>query len=155
MTADSPRLQAAQTVMECLFCQIVRKEKDSHIVFEDGACMVFLDHRPLFPGHCLLVSRQHLETLTELPANEISPFFRDVQLVAHAVEEALQAEGTFVAINNRVSQSVPHLHVHIVPRRQGDGLRGFFWPRTRYKDAGEARQIQAAIHAAIEKIQKR
>jgi len=115
--------------------------------------MAFLDHRPLFPGHTLLVPREHFETLTDLPARLISPFFANVQLLARAVETALSAEGSFVAMNNRVSQSVPHLHVHIVPRRRKDGLKGFFWPRNKYKSEEEKLLVQQTIQSAIEKIQ--
>ncbi len=114
--------------------------------------MAFLDHRPLFPGHCLLVPREHHETLMDLPPELIQPLFRNAQVLARAVEEAMQAEGVFVAMNNRVSQSVPHLHIHIVPRRKKDGLRGFFWPRQKYKDAGEIQAAQNAIRRALEKL---
>lgn len=111
--------------------------------------MAFLDHRPLFPGHCLLVPRDHHETLGDLPAKLLAPFFSNVQLLARAVEVALNAEGTFIAMNNRVSQSVPHLHVHIVPRRRKDGLKGFFWPRHKYKTDEEQVNVQQAIQLAI------
>ena len=97
------------------------------------------------PGHTLLIPRDHFETLADLPANLVSPFFGNVQLLAGAVERGMEAEGTFVAINNKVSQSVPHLHVHIVPRKKGDGLRGFFWPRQKYRDEEQMRRVQAAI----------
>ncbi len=118
-------------------------------VFEDSVSMAFLDHRPLFPGHCLLVPREHYETLGDLPAQLVGPFFSNVQLLARAVEVALDTEGTFVAMNNRVSQSVPHLHVHVVPRRRKDGLKGFFWPRTKYKSEEEMLIVQEAIRLAI------
>ena len=133
----------------CRFCSIVRRQIESAVVMEDECCVAFLDHRPLFPGHCLLVPRHHYGTLAELPQSLLRDFFRNAQVVSSAVEMALQAEGTFVAINNRVSQSVPHLHVHIVPRRKGDGLKGFFWPRHPYKDLAEMRNAQEAIAAAI------
>jgi histidine triad (HIT) family protein len=103
----------------------------------------------LFPGHTLLIPKHHYETLQDLPADVIGAFFKNVQLLARAVESGMQAEGSFVAINNRVSQSVPHLHVHIVPRRNKDGLRGFFWPRQKYKDDSEMQQAQAAIQKAL------
>jgi histidine triad (HIT) family protein len=126
----------------CKFCGI---ESQSVIVFEDSISLAFLDHRPLFPGHTLLIPKDHYETLADLPANLIGPFFGNAQRLASAVERAMQAGGSFVAINNRVSQSVPHLHVHIVPRKKGDGLRGFFWPRQKYRDEEQMRQVQSAI----------
>lgn len=136
----------------CLFCQIARREIDGLIVFENDTAIAFLDHRPVFPGHTLLVPKQHYETLADLPSDLIGPFFGNAQLLARAVESAMIAEGTFVAINNRVSQSVPHLHVHIVPRRRKDGLKGFFWPRHPYKNEDEAIEIQAAVHAAAARL---
>ncbi|MCG3118428.1 MAG: hypothetical protein ALAOOOJD_00628 [bacterium] len=137
----------------CLFCKIICGEVQSHIVFEDKIALAFLDHRPLFPGHCLLVPKAHHETLVDLPAALLSPLFANAQLLARAVEQSLAAEGTFVAMNNRVSQSVPHLHIHIVPRRKKDGLKGFFWPRQPYKSAEEMTQTQTALKAAIAQIQ--
>ena len=115
------------------------------VVFEDETALAFLDHRPVFPGHTLLVPKQHIETLADLPASLVQPFFADAQMLSRAVESALAADGTFVAINNKVSQSVPHLHVHIVPRRKKDGLRGFFWPRQPYKTAEEAESIRKSV----------
>src|ERR1700683_4179072 len=129
----------------CKFCEIVSKAVPSVVVFEDAISLAFLDYRPLFPGHALLVPKEHYETLADLPANLGGPFFGNVQRVANAVERGMQAEGTFVAINNKGSQSVPHLHVHIVPRKKGDGLRGFFWPRRKYRDEEQMREVQAAI----------
>jgi histidine triad (HIT) family protein len=134
----------------CKFCAVARGEDEATIVFGDGDVVAFLDHRPLFPGHCLLIPREHIETLDDLPAKRLGPFFATVQLLARAVEQGMKAEGTFVAVNNRVSQSVPHLHVHVVPRRRGDGLRGFFWPRQKYPDPAAERKAAAAIRAAIE-----
>ena len=119
------------------------------MVFEDAQTIAFLDYRPVFPGHTLLMPKQHFETLSDLPAGKIEPFFANVQRLAGAVERGMGADGTFVAINNKVSQSVPHLHVHIVPRRKKDGLRGFFWPRQKYKDDAELRAAQEAIRAAL------
>ena len=117
----------------CIFCDIVRGDLDAEIVFEDDDCVAFLDHRPLFPGHTLLVPRDHYETLSDLPAELVEPVFSAARFLSHAVQVAMGAEGTFVALNNKVSQSVPHLHVHVVPRRRKDGLRGFFWPRHKYR----------------------
>jgi histidine triad (HIT) family protein len=133
----------------CKFCQIASRALASSIVFEDSLSLAFLDHRPLFPGHTLLIPKHHYETLEDLPADLIGPFFKNVQLLTRAVESGMHAEGSFVAINNRVSQSVPHLHVHIVPRRKKDGLRGFFWPRQPYKDDAEAKKAQAAIQKGL------
>ena len=134
---------------DCLFCRIVAGTTDALVVFEDEASVAFLDHRPLFAGHTLLVPRQHVDTLTDLPAAAIGPLFANAQGLCGAVEEALGADGTFVAINNRVSQSVPHLHVHIVPRRKKDGLRGFFWPRAKYRDAAEAEEVRVSVRNAM------
>jgi histidine triad (HIT) family protein len=101
----------------------------------------------------LLVPREHVETLGELPVSAVEPYFKAVQLLARAVESGLEAEGTFVAMNNRVSQSVPHLHVHVVPRRKKDGLKGFFWPRTKYKSEEEMISVQSKIAAALKKLE--
>ena len=133
----------------CVFCQIVRGEREASIIFEDQATLAFLDHRPLFPGHCLLIPKEHHQTLPDLPSALVGAFFSNAQLLARAVEAAVEAEGTFLAINNRVSQSVPHLHLHIVPRRRGDGLKGFFWPRRKYKDQEEEREVGQRISAHI------
>lgn len=129
----------------CTFCRIVAGEIEAPVVFETPDCLAFLDHRPLFPGHCLLVPRSHYETLSDLPERLGATLFENARRLSAAVETAMNAEGTFVAINNRVSQSVPHLHVHIVPRRKGDGLKGFFWPRRKYGDAAEIEAVRRAI----------
>ena len=136
----------------CLFCRIVSGELPATIVYEDDNSVAFLDHRPLFPGHTLLVPREHVETLGELPAKIVGPYFEAAQVLSRAVEAALDAEGTFVAMNNRVSQSVPHLHVHIVPRRKKDGLKGFFWPRTKYKGNEDMEDVKKKIITALKKI---
>lgn len=141
--------------MSCLFCEIVNGEVSASIVFEDEISIAFLDHRPLFSGHCLLVPKKHLETLTDLPKELVGPFFENVQLLARAVESALEAEGSFVAMNNRVSQSVPHFHVHIVPRRRKDGLKGFFWPRHKYDGEAEMLEVERLIRAAIAELQEK
>jgi histidine triad (HIT) family protein len=138
----------------CLFCKIGHAANLVKLVFEDDISIGFLDHRPVFPGHCLLIPKQHFETLADLPADLIEPFFKNVQLLAKAVELGMRAEGTFVAMNNKVSQSVPHLHVHIVPRRRKDGLRGFFWPRNKYQAEEEADLVQSAIREAISALSK-
>lgn len=140
--------------MSCLFCGIASGETSATIVFEDESSVAFLDHRPLFPGHTLLVPRKHFETLSDLPTDLVGPFFRNAQLLTRAVESACEAEGSFVAMNNRVSQSVPHLHVHIVPRRRKDGLKGFFWPRSKYESEAQVIETQKSIRAAIAVIQK-
>ncbi|MEQ1354523.1 MAG: HIT family protein [Candidatus Acidiferrum sp.] len=133
----------------CAFCKIVSDPVEANLVFEDDVSLAFLDHRPVFPGHCLLIPKDHHETLADLPDDLIAPLFRNAQLLARAIESVLEAHGTFVAINNRVSQSVPHLHVHIVPRRRKDGLKGFFWPRQPYKSEEEISLVQEAIRQAI------
>lgn len=139
----------------CVFCKIIRGELPAYIVFEDDVCMVFLDTRPVFPGHTLLVPREHYETLIDLPGPLVGPLFKNAQLLARAMEEGLKADGTFVAINNRISQSVPHLHVHIVPRHKRDGLKGFFWPRQRYKDQEEILSIQATLRSTIDQLRSK
>ena len=139
----------------CAFCKIVCGEVTAETVLEDDTCLAFLDHRPVFPGHCLLVPKNHFETLADLPNDLLGPLFGNAQLLARAIESAVAAQGTFVAINNRVSQSVPHLHVHIVPRRRKDGLKGFFWPRQPYKNEEEISLVQKAIRQAIAKIHSR
>lgn len=133
----------------CLFCRIVAGEIPAVVVFADKNTMAFLDHRPLFPGHTLLVPRKHCETLADLPAELVGPLFTNAQLLSRVVQSAMEAEGSFVALNNRVSQSVPHLHVHVVPRRKKDGLKGFFWPRTKYKDGAEMELVQQKIAQAL------
>ena len=133
----------------CVFCRILAGEAPARVVFEDGACVAFLDHRPLFPGHTLVLPRDHIETFADLPADRVGPFFRQVQRVEGAVRAAMESPGSFVAENNVVSQSVPHLHVHVVPRRQKDGLRGFFWPRTRYVSDAQAAAVAAGIRARL------
>jgi histidine triad (HIT) family protein len=137
----------AQSLPECHFCEIATRP--GYVVFEDQISIAFLDHRPLFIGHTLLIPKAHFETLADLPPDLVGPFFRNAQRLARAVEQAMQAEGSFVAINNRVSQSVPHLHVHIVPRRKKDGLRGFFWPRQAHPAEEDMRQVQQAIQTAL------
>ena len=136
--------------MTCIFCEIAERIRPGHIVFEDNVSLAFLDQRPLFPGHCLLTPKIHTETISDLDHLLVGPLFCNVKLLARAVEQAMASEGTFIAINNKVSQSVPHLHVHIVPRRKKDGLKGFFWPRTPYRDDAHMLDVQNAIVAAVQ-----
>lgn len=133
----------------CLFCRIARGEAPGALVLQTRQVVAFLDHRPLFPGHCLVVPRPHVATLADLPDPLTGPLWEAVRALARAVEAALEADGSFVAVNNRVSQSVPHLHVHVVPRRRGDGLRGFFWPRGHYRDAAEMEEVRRRLAAAV------
>jgi histidine triad (HIT) family protein len=133
---------------DCVFCSIVAGDTPAHVVASDDATLAFLDARPVFPGHALLVPRAHYETFADLPPDLIAPLFDAAQRLSRAVEAAMDAHGTFVAMNNRVSQSVPHLHVHVVPRRRKDGLRGFFWPRQRYTDDADMAAVAARIRAA-------
>jgi histidine triad (HIT) family protein len=136
-------------MMTCLFCGIVGGSTEAAIVFEDEISIAFLDNRPLFPGHTLLIPREHTETLLDLRPALVGPLFLNAQRIAGAMETALGAAGSFVAVNNRVSQSVPHLHVHVVPRRPKDGLKGFFWPRNAYADPEEMGEIQQKLKAAL------
>jgi histidine triad (HIT) family protein len=139
---------------DCAFCRIARGEADnSLVVLEDDGTLAFLDHRPLFPGHALLIPRAHIETLLDLPDDLLPELFSNARLLARAMEDGMGAEGSFVAINNRVSQSVPHLHVHVVPRRRKDGLRGFFWPRHKYESDGQAAQVAAQLRATVRSLQ--
>lgn len=133
----------------CVFCKIIRGEIAAEKVYEDESCVVFLDSGPLFAGHCLVCPRQHMETLMDVPPELLQPLFTNAQLIARAVENGLGADGSFVAINNKVSQSVPHLHVHVIPRRRKDGLKGFFWPRRPYRDQAEMRETAEALRRAI------
>jgi histidine triad (HIT) family protein len=138
--------------INCRFCKILLGEVESQVVYQDQDVFVFLDKRPLFPGHCLVIPRSHYETLLELPQSMIAPMFRVVQVVGQALEEGMMAEGTFIAINNRVSQSISHLHVHVVPRRKHDGLKGFFWPRHPYRDQDHLLKVQQLLRHAMEGI---
>jgi histidine triad (HIT) family protein len=135
----------------CPFCAIIAAEgdADAHVVYSDPDVVAFLDHRPVFKGHTLVVPRQHVVTLAELPDSLLVPVFSVVRRVAAAMEAGFGADGTFVANNNRISQSVAHLHVHVVPRHKKDGLRGFFWPRVKYGSPEEAAEVAAQVRAAI------
>jgi histidine triad (HIT) family protein len=136
---------------DCPFCAIAAGEAEAEVVYEDDHALAFLDHRPLFAGHSLLIPREHVETLGELPDELIEPYFRAARLLSVAIRDAMGAEGSFVALNNVVSQSVPHLHTHVVPRVRKDGLRGFFWPRTKYEGddhlAATALKVREAVAA--------
>ena len=133
----------------CPFCEIIRGAVEAHVVYADTEVVAFLDRSPLFHGHTLVVPRQHVVTLADLDAERVGPFFRRVQHISRELPINLGVEGSFVANNNVVSQSVAHLHVHVVPRRRGDGLRGFFWPRTKYAD-GEAEVLASRLRAGFE-----
>jgi histidine triad (HIT) family protein len=134
---------------DCLFCSIVAGETPAVIVLDTPDVLAFLDHRPLFPGHTLVVPRRHVDTLRDLDDATRDVLFAEVQRVAAAVQDAMGAQGSFVAMNNVVSQSVPHLHVHAVPRNRKDGLRGFFWPRTTYTDDAEAQAVGERIRDVL------
>ena len=135
---------------DCAFCAIAAGEVDAHIVFEDDVSLAFLDNRPLFPGHSLLIPRGHHETIWDLPDKLVEPYFANARRLSAAVREAMGAQGAFVAMNNVVSQSVPHLHTHLVPRNRKDGLRGFFWPRSKYESSEEAAKAADAIRRALD-----
>jgi histidine triad (HIT) family protein len=138
----------------CQFCAIAAGDPvaDAHVVYADPDVVAFLDHRPVFKGHTLVIPRQHVVTLPELPDALLVPVFSVARRVAAAMEGGFGADGTFVANNNRISQSVAHLHVHVVPRHKKDGLRGFFWPRVKYESADEAADVAARLRAAIEAV---
>ncbi len=133
----------------CIFCRIAAGELPAHLVLDEPEVLAFLDRSPLFPGHCLVVPRAHVPTLLDLPEPSIAPLFRATQRLARAIEPALAAEGSFVAMNNKISQSVPHLHVHVIPRRKKDGLRGFFWPRARYASDEEMARVAESLRVAL------
>ncbi|WP_452176675.1 HIT family protein [Georgenia subflava] len=133
-----------------MFCRIVAGEEPAHVVLETDDAVAFLDARPVFKGHTLLVPRRHVVTLPDLPADLLGPYLAAVQRLAAGVVDGLGAQGSFVAVNNVVSQSVAHLHAHVVPRTKGDGLRGFFWPRTKYADDAEAADYAERLRAVLE-----
>jgi histidine triad (HIT) family protein len=135
--------------VDCVFCRIVAGEAPTHEVLRDDEVVAFLDVRPLFAGHVLVVPLVHVVTLPDLAPSSVGPYFERVQRLAVAVRDGCGAQGTFVALNNTVSQSVAHLHTHVVPRTKGDGLRGFFWPRTRYESDDHAARVAADIAAAL------
>lgn len=134
----------------CRFCAIIAGEERAHVVFEDEVSIAFLDHRPLFPGHALLAPREHFETIWNLPDELVGPLFTNAKSLSQAIRSAMGSQGAFIALNNVVSQSVPHLHVHLVPRNRKDGLRGFFWPRGKYDSEEHMAQTAAAIRDVLE-----
>jgi histidine triad (HIT) family protein len=133
----------------CIFCRIIAGEVSAARVYEDSHVTVFLDHSPLFHGHCLVVPKVHYDTLLDVPPTLLQPVMEVVQLIGRAVEQGLAADGSFVAVNNKISQSVPHLHVHVIPRKKGDGMKGFFWPRHPYSDNGHMESVRSKIADAI------
>ena len=133
----------------CPFCAIAKGDVEAQVVLDEARFIAFLDTRPVFVGHVLVAPRAHVATLDDLPAEDLGPLFVCVQRVMRAVEAALGAEGTFVAVNNKVSQSVPHLHVHVVPRKKGDGLRGFFWPRQKYESLAAMAATADALRGVL------
>lgn len=135
---------------DCVFCSIVAGDLPADLVLDEPELVAFLDRRPLFKGHVLLVPRQHVGTLVDLPAALRDPFLAAGQRLAAAVVDGLGAQGSFVAMNNVVSQSVPHLHCHVVPRTKGDGLRGFFWPRVRYESEDELQEYAVRLRSALD-----
>ncbi|NYH90660.1 HIT family protein [Actinopolymorpha rutila] len=145
-SGSAPR--SASATGSCVFCGIVA-DGSADLVLDEEDVVAFLDVRPVFKGHTLVLPRAHVDTLLDLPGDLRDPYLEAVQRVARAMETGLGAKGSFVAVNNRVSQSVPHLHTHVVPRTKGDGLRGFFWPRHRYADEDEARAYAAKVRAAL------
>ena len=136
----------------CVFCDIVTGAVPAHVVHSDELTLAFLDVRPLFPGHTLLIPRDHIETLAAMPMDMLAPYFATAQLLSRAMEEVMGAEGSFVAMNNKISQSVPHLHAHIVPRRRKDGLRGFFWPRTKYESDEAMAEVAADLREGLARM---
>ena len=134
----------------CIFCDIAAGDAPAHVVYSDDHLIGFLDRRPLFDGHTLLIPRTHVETLADLPAAGVGPLFETARLLSSAIPQAMGSHGTLVVINNKVSQSVPHLHVHVVPRKFKDGLRGFLWPRRKYKSEEEMAAVAASIRSALD-----
>ena len=150
-TSEYDRRMSESPAAGCLFCAIARGEREAAWVFESESCIAFLDHRPLFIGHVLLIPRRHCATLGDVPDELLAPLLSAARLLAVAVEEALEVHGALLALNNKVSQSVAHVHWHVIPRRFKDGLRGFFWPRQKYDGPEHVQQVQSAIAAAVHK----
>jgi histidine triad (HIT) family protein len=149
--SDASARVAGVATKACTFCRIVAGELPAHVVLDDEVTLAFLDTRPLFPGHTLIVPREHHETLADLPVEQVGPLFTRARRIAAAMEDGFGSAGSFVAMNNRISQSVPHLHVHVVPRNPKDGLRGFFWPRTKYADDDEAAGVAARLREVVDR----
>ena len=147
--AFSARGSVVGGAANCVFCAIVEGETSATEVYRDDDFVAFLDAHPVFPGHVLMVPRRHVQTYDELPEDLAGPWLRASQALERAVESAMDADGSLLIVNNVVSQSVPHLHVHVVPRTKGDGLRGFFWPRTKYVSEQEAREYAGRVAAAL------
>ena len=139
----------------CLFCRIAARELPAKIVFEDEHTLAFLDHSPVFHGHTLIIPKQHVETLLDLPADLTAPLMETARLIGRAVEEGLGAQGSFVCVNVKVSQTVPHLHVHVMPRSRGDGMKGFFWPKRPYPSEEAREQTRTALAAAVARLRNR
>jgi histidine triad (HIT) family protein len=138
-----------RVVEGCIFCRIVKGEIKAYTVYEDERVIVFLDSGPIFEGHCLICPKEHVDNIHDLPRELMQPLLETAELIATAVEKGLGAEGSFMALNNTVSQSVPHFHLHLIPRRRGDGMKGFFWPRRPYRDEAHIAATQAALKEAI------
>jgi histidine triad (HIT) family protein len=136
----------------CLFCRIVSGEINAYRVYEDGNMLVFLDSGPIFEGHCLICPKDHVDNIHDLPAGLMQPLLETAQLIGAAVEKGLGAEGSFMALNNTVSQSVPHFHLHVIPRRKGDGMKGFFWPRRPYRDEAHMIATQEVLKKAVAEL---
>ena len=136
----------------CVFCQIASRAVPAAVVFEDEESLAFLDHRPVFPGHSLLIPKRHLDSLADLEPPLLGKLFANARRLALSMETGLRAEGAFVALNNRVSQSVPHVHIHVVPRTKGDGLKGFFWPRHKYRDPEHMEEVRRALAEAMSSL---
>jgi histidine triad (HIT) family protein len=137
---------------DCVFCEIAAGSVQASVVFQDEGTLALLDHRPLFPGHCLLIPRQHVDSLVDVPPSILSQLASNARLLALAMEKGLGAQGAFVALNNRVSQSVAHLHIHVVPRSKGDGLKGFFWPRQKYRSPEEMEETRDKLARAMDEL---
>lgn len=144
-------MQGGLSGSECEFCRL--RDSKEFMVYEGKAAIAFLDFRPVFQGHTLVIPREHCETIDKLPDSMVGPFFREVKLVALAVEKAMGADGVFIAMNNKVSQSVPHMHVHVIPRRFRDGMHGFFWPRVKYENRERMLEVQNRIREAVSSLE--